>query len=88
MDNVDRAALYLELYNAYEKAYSDKKKQIIQSDVNKLWTEFKTKEKENDENLVKLTQAKIDTLKSIFTKKKAASILTFFRSHGNKNIQK
>lgn len=62
---IDLGSLYRRLFDAYSAAYADKKKQIIQEEVNALWKRLK-----NNDNIEDETESKIKELQVKLTKKK------------------
>nr|XP_023022210.1 uncharacterized protein LOC111510519 [Leptinotarsa decemlineata] len=69
---IDLGSLYRRLFDAYSAAYADKKKQIIQEEVNALWKRLK-----NNDNIEDETESKIKELQVKLTKKKG-TLLSFF----------
>lgn len=69
---IDLGILYRRLFDAYSAAYADKKKQIIQDEVNILWKNLKSSSNIEDE-----TERKIKELQIKLTKKKG-TLLSFF----------
>lgn len=65
---IDLGSLYRRLFDAYKAAYSDKKKQIIQEEVNILWKNLKS-----SDNIEEETETKIKELQIKLTKKKGHS---------------
>lgn len=65
---IDLGSLYRKLFDAYSAAYADKKKQIIQDEVNTLWKSLK-----NNDNIEDETESKIKELQVRLTKKKGHS---------------
>lgn len=62
---IDLGSLYRRLFDAYSVAYADKKKQVIQDEVNTLWKRLK-----NNDNIEDETESKIKELQVKLTKKK------------------
>lgn len=69
---IDLGSLYRRLFDAYSVAYADKKKQVIQDEVNTLWKRLK-----NNDNIEDETESKIKELQVKLTKKKG-TLLSFF----------
>lgn len=62
---IDLGSLYRRLFDAYSVAYADKKKQVIQDEVNTLWKRLK-----NNDNIEDETESKIKELQVKLTKKR------------------
>lgn len=68
----DLGNLYRKLYETYSAAYADKKKQIVQEEVNNLWKSLKCSDNVKDK-----VECKIKELQIKITKKKA-TIMNFY----------
>ena len=74
----DRRKLYGELYDAFKKAYPQKKANLLQVDVNSYWTTIK-----NEKELGTLDNNKMKELDTIH-KKSTAGLLNFWVKVGIK----
>lgn len=78
----DLGNVYRKLYEAYSAAYSDKKKQIIQEEVNAIWKSLKA-----SDNVKGEVECKIKELQQKFMKKKA-TLLNFFSKGPSSSISR
>lgn len=74
---IDLGSLYRRLFDAYSVAYAEKKKHIIQDEVNILWKKLKSNDNIEDE-----TESKIKELQVRLTKKKG-TLLSFFSKNSS-----
>lgn len=75
---IDKGQLYASLYDAYVKAYSQKRKQDCQKEVNDIWSKVKS-----EDNL----SAKVDSLLREYDalfKKKKGTLMSFW---ANKSLR-
>lgn len=68
----DLGNLYRKLYETYSAAYADKKKQIVQEEVNNLWKSLKS-----SDDVEGKVESKIKELQIKMTRKKA-TLMNFF----------